>query len=245
MSFKAVYEPAGKAREYCELAVNIYDGCPHRCYYCFAPRMRHKTKEEFHSNVKPYKNIIERVQHDAATGELADRTIQLCFTCDPYPTGIDMSPTRRIIAILKGCGAHVQILTKNGMAAARDFDLLDREDKFGVTLTAFSKVVSTAVEPLAEAPSDRLTALLAAKSQGIGTWVSFEPVIKASDTLALLDIVIENKIADIVKIGKMNYFDTIAPVDWSVFGHVAEEKCKAAGQAYYIKESLRAEMLKP
>lgn len=33
-----IYVPKGKAREYGDYALNIYTGCPHRCYYCFAPR---------------------------------------------------------------------------------------------------------------------------------------------------------------------------------------------------------------
>jgi DNA repair photolyase len=245
MPFKAVYIPSGKAREYCEYALNIYDGCPHRCYYCFAPLFRHKTREDFHSNVKLYKNIVERVKRDCEGGALGGETIQLCFTCDPYPTGIDTTPTREIIKILKIGGAHVQILTKNGMAATRDFDLLDGRDKFGVTLTAFSKQESLCIEPGAECPSSRLNALDLAKIRKIGTWVSFEPVIRMSDTLSLLDIVIENKLADTVKIGKLNYFDPPEVIDWGIFGRVAEAKCKSAGQDYYIKEILRAEMEKP
>jgi DNA repair photolyase len=31
---KPLYVPKGKAKEYGDYAVNIYTGCPHRCYYC-------------------------------------------------------------------------------------------------------------------------------------------------------------------------------------------------------------------
>lgn len=34
---KPLYAPSGKAKEYGDYAVNIYTGCPHRCFYCFAP----------------------------------------------------------------------------------------------------------------------------------------------------------------------------------------------------------------
>jgi DNA repair photolyase len=36
---KPLYVPKGKAKEYGDYAVNIYTGCPHRCYYCFAPNV--------------------------------------------------------------------------------------------------------------------------------------------------------------------------------------------------------------
>ena len=42
-----IYKPKGAAKEYGEYALNIYTGCPHRCFYCFAPRVLHKSKEDF------------------------------------------------------------------------------------------------------------------------------------------------------------------------------------------------------
>ena len=50
---KPIYEPRGAAREYGELALNIYTGCPHRCFYCFAPSVLHREREAFHTNVQP------------------------------------------------------------------------------------------------------------------------------------------------------------------------------------------------
>ena len=55
-----IYQPKGKAKEYGDLALNIYTGCPHRCYYCFAPNVLHKDREQFHSCVEPRKNIVEQ-----------------------------------------------------------------------------------------------------------------------------------------------------------------------------------------
>lgn len=41
---KPLYVPKGRAREYGDYAVNIYTGCPHRCYYCFAPNVLHRGR---------------------------------------------------------------------------------------------------------------------------------------------------------------------------------------------------------
>lgn len=49
MTMKPIYKPKGAAAEYGDYAVNIYTGCPHRCYYCFAPQVLHREKETFHS----------------------------------------------------------------------------------------------------------------------------------------------------------------------------------------------------
>ena len=32
---KTIYETKGAAKEYCDLAVDIYEYCPHKCKYCY------------------------------------------------------------------------------------------------------------------------------------------------------------------------------------------------------------------
>lgn len=51
MGTRPIYEPTGKAKEYGDYAINIYTGCPHRCYYCFAPNVLHREREKFHDHV--------------------------------------------------------------------------------------------------------------------------------------------------------------------------------------------------
>ena len=46
---------------------------------------------------------------------------------------------------------------------------------------------------------------------------------------------------DKVKIGKLNYHKS--EINWHDFGFEAEKICKEQGKSYYIKESLRVEML--
>ena len=126
---KPIYEPKGKAKEYGDLAINIYTGCPHRCYYCFAPNVLRRDREKFHTCVEPRKNIVEEVKKQLERENITDKLIHLCFTCDPYPTGYDTTATREIIKLLKVSGNHVQILTKGD--GSRDFDLLDENDWYG------------------------------------------------------------------------------------------------------------------
>lgn len=224
---KPIYEPKGAAKEYGDLALNIYTGCPHRCYYCFAPQVLHRDKEQFHSIVEPRANIVEETLKQLEREDFRGKTIHLCFTCDPYPTGYDTTPTREIIKLLKAHGAHVQILTKGD--GSRDFDLLDGEDWYGVTLDGMGKF-----------PEIGLDGLYKAKERGIKTWISFEPVCDARNVLALLLLVGQSKIADRVKIGKLNYHPS--DIDWKKFGREAEALCQRLGLGYYIKDSLRREM---
>lgn len=231
MIMKPIYEPKGKAKEYGDYAVNIYTGCPHRCYYCFAPSVLHRNIEVFHSHVEPRTGIIDAVRKQIEREGITDKLIHLCFTCDPYPTGYDTTPTREIIKLLKDSGNHVQILTKGD--GTRDFDLLDSGDWYGVTVDGIHNK-SCCPTPL------RVDSLRIAHEAGIKTWVSFEPVVNTGNVFAWLRVIAP--FIDKVKIGKLNYHPS--DINWANFGRIIEKECQKLGVDYYIKESLREEMNK-
>lgn len=238
-----IYEPKGKAKEYGDLALNIYTGCPHRCYYCFAPGVLHKAREAFHSHVEPRPGIVEEVKKQLEKEKITGKLIHLCFTCDPYPTGYDSTPTREIIKLLKEHGNHVQILTKGD--GSRDFDLLDENDWYGITYTGYSAEyvvddIPCPDEPGAVSPHMRVLRLNEAHNRGIKTWISFEPVLNDKDVLSYLEI--DPEYVDRVKIGKLNYHPS--GINWAEFGKRAERICQSYHLDYYIKDSLRAEMEK-
>ena len=227
---KPIYEPKGAAKEYGDLALNIYTGCPHSCFYCYSPKVLHKDRAEFHSHVEPRKGIGEEMKRQLEKENITGKLVHLCFSCDPYPTGYDTSVTREIIRVLKEHGNHVQILTKGDGRA--DFDLLDDGDWYGVTLDG-GESAETAIE--------RFEALREAKTKGINTWVSFEPVL---DDIRVITYIVLAKdfFVDRVKIGKLNYYPS--NIKWKEFGETVEELCKSFGLDYYIKDSLRKEMEK-
>ncbi len=229
---KPIYVPKGKAKEYGDYALNIYTGCPHRCFYCFAPNVLHKSREEFHTNVQPRAGIVEATKQQLEKDKITGKLIHLCFACDPYPTGYDTTPTREIIKAIKESGNNVQILTKGD--GSRDFDLLDENDWYGITLDG----ATTRTGHFDNAPLFRYTNLIKAHEKGIRTWVSFEPVLNAENVLGMIKDIAPH--TDKVKIGKLNYHKS--DINWAEFGRNAEAICKKIGVDYYIKESLRAEM---
>lgn len=226
---KPIYQPKGKAREYGDYAVNIYTGCPHRCYYCFAPNVLRRDREEFHSHIEPRQNIVEETQRQIEREGISGKLIHLCFTCDPYPTGYDTTPTREIIKIIKESGNHVQILTKGD--GHRDFDLLDGNDWYGVTIDGISSKHG-------RNNARKVQNLFDAQAKGINTWVSFEPVVNEESVVRYLNLVAP--VIGKVKIGKLNYYPS--SINWAEFGKRIETLCQKLGIDYYIKESLRAEM---
>lgn len=225
---KPIYEPKGKAKEYGDYAINIYTGCPHRCFYCFAPNVLRKDREKFHTEVRPREGIVEATRKQIEKEGITGKLIHLCFTCDPYPTGYDSTATREIIQTLKEHGNHVQILTKGD--GGRDLDLLNGEDWYGITIDGSEKGMEL---------FGRTTTLQQAKYLGIKTWVSFEPVLYEEAVIASLDHCARIGV-DKVKIGKLNYYPS--DIDWKAFGIQIEKICQEIGIDYYIKESLRKEM---
>lgn len=231
---KPIYVPKGKAKEYGDYAINIYTGCPHRCFYCFAPSVLRRDREAFHTCIQPRAGIVEAVKRQIDREKITGKLIHLCFTCDPYPTGYDTTATREIIHAIKETGNHVQILTKGD--GSRDFDLLDYNDWYGITVSG--GLFPGDNEPGAITVYSRLKILEEAKNHGIKTWVSFEPVLYADEVLGCI---IENHpLFDKVKIGKLNYWPS--EINWKEFGCEVEAICKKLGVNYYIKESLRKEM---
>ena len=191
--------------------------------------MLRRDREKFHSDVRPRENIEDETRRQLEREGITGKLIHLCFTCDPYPTGYDSTPTREIIKLLKAYGNHVQILTKGD--GTRDFDLLDEKDWYGITLDG-KTVVSAGCPPIFQ--------IRRAKEHGIKTWVSFEPVLDDARVLWLIEAMAP--MVDKVKIGKLNYHHS--DINWKQFGHEAEAICQRLGLDYTIKDSLRAEMEK-
>lgn len=231
---KAIYKTKGKAKEYCEWAVNIYGGCTNGCTYCFAPDVRKADRDAFYANAIAREGIVDSVIEQMRSGAYDGKVIQLCFTCDPYPSGVDTSATRKVIKAIKSGGANVQILTKNPSMLERDYDLLDSRDLVGVTISG----AGDDIEPNSESTEERIAALKKAKDAlGCEVWVSFEPVF---DENVVYDILENIDWIDTYKIGKTNYVES--DIDWKVFGEKVVEIGERKGRTILIKEGLKEEM---
>lgn len=89
---KPLYVPKGRAKEYGDYAVNIYTGCPHRCFYCFAPQVLHRERKAFYSHVEPRVGIVsalkKQIEREGITGKLVPFPTQLLH--DTQPTSSDV-----------------------------------------------------------------------------------------------------------------------------------------------------------
>lgn len=233
-----IYEPKGRALEYAPLAVNLYSGCSHGCGYCYAPHALRRPREVFREEISVRKEALEKLKKDAAKLKGDDREILMSFSTDPYQEcELDYGITRKAIKILIKNDLRFTILTKGGMRAARDFDLLARYGKarFGSTIVFDREKSARKWEPNAPSLKDRIRAIEKAHSKGIPTWVSLEPVIRPKQALRLIEDL--HPIVDHWKVGKVNGIKT--DVDWLAFRKKVVRLLDSLGADYYVKESLR------
>ena len=238
-----IYEPAGRAREYAPLALNVYRGCGHHCSYCYAPNALKMTASEF-NNPAPRKDLIANLDKELKCSgglfEAVKPPVLLCLSCDPYqPINDEFGLARQVIIRLHDAGYPVHILTKGGTRAVADFDLLtDKRDAFATTLTFIDPGLSKECEPGAALPDNRIEAIRQAHALGIFTWVSLEPVINRDETMRVINTT--HEFVDHYKIGKLNH--RASAIDWHSFGHEVESIMKTLGKSYYLKDDLKAEM---
>lgn len=238
--YRVIYQPRGAALEYSPLALNLFIGCEHGCKYCYAPSCMFKKREDYKINIKIRKNVLELLKKDLIEMNMAHdkRRVLLCFITDPYQDNYKFCEiTHKALELFKAYNVPMQVLTKGGMRAARDFYLYKKTDAYASTLTFYDEKKSLLWEPKAAIPSERIKSIKKAKEKGIETWVSFEPVIEPEETYKLFKVT--KDFTDLYKIGKINRFNTGIEVDWKKFTHNIIEMCEKNNKKYYIKDSLK------
>ena len=234
---RAIYETKGRAREYRELACNLYSGCDHKCIYCYAPNVLKRDRIEFQSP-HPRKDIIGAIERDAQRMQGESRQVLFCFTCDPYQKiDEEYALTRKAIEACHRYGLTVSVLTKGGSRALRDLDLFTDQDSFATTLTLLDEEESRKWEPGAASPQDRIETIQRFHEAQIPTWVSLEPVLDPQVTLEIIRQT--HTFVDQFKVGVLNYHPRGKEIDWRRFGNEAVALLESLGCAYYLKHDLR------
>jgi DNA repair photolyase len=234
---RIIYETKGKAREYAQLAVNVYMGCEHQCSYCYVRGINGQPAE-----AKPRKDILENLARQIAARDPGPdgRLVNLSFMSDPFPRIEEMNGlTRKVLVMLGEAGYKISVLTKAGSRAFRDFDIFSRYGiEFGQTIISLDEKQREQFEPGASPISERIVLFELAKKQGIKTWCSIEPVLLGDEGLAVIEA-LKNKV-DKLKIGKINHNKNLeSKTDWPKFVSQAEELLQDASCKFMFKESLQ------
>lgn len=191
--------------------------------------------KDFHCESHPRKDILSQIEKDAI--RLADdpREVLLCFTSDPYQPN-ERGLTRDVLLIMEKNRMKCQVLTKGGLRAARDFDILLRNGwRFGSTLLLSDQKTADEWEPGAATISSRIDAIKKAHKLGIKTWVSVEPVIEPDQALEIIELLLPY--VDFWKIGKINHMKEIeSRVNWKKF--LNDVELLLADKPHLIKDAL-------
>ena len=243
MPNRVIYEPKGSAKEYADLALNLYIGCNHSCKYCFVPGVCKMNREDFNTLVASKKDIIERLKRDLRLIEKNEEfpkvPVLMSFTSDPYQfLEEELKLTRTAIKLLNSFDFPARILTKGNKLVQRDFDVLSdfKKNEFGITLVMLNEDLQKEWEPFAASPKQRIENLRRAKKRNIKTWLSLEPIIDLQEALDVIDNTYE--FTDFYGVGKLNYNKHQKTINWKEVKEKVEEKLNQYSKKYMIHKSL-------
>lgn len=214
---KLIYQPKGKAYEYCHWACNLYNGCSNLCTYCYnrkglahnrlgkdSPTLKECVKSEdeskkedvafemFQKELLKYK---ERILADG--GELFFN-----FVSDPcLPETIGLNFKCMLFAMSQG--VKCRVLTKRTEIAQVMTDYItglpieflekdaprvsDIPNFFSLLKIGFTLTGCDELEPCASPNTSRIHAIRKLKRLGVKTWASIEPIIDINKSKEMID----------------------------------------------------------
>lgn len=232
--------------EYGDYTMNHVLGCSHGCLYpCYAfmmaKRFGNVTSYEDWLEPRLVSNTLEIL--DTEIPKLKDKikSVQLCFTTDPFMYGYNEIKEMSLAAIdkLNNAGIQCTVLTK-GLLPMELADL-SKNNVYGITLISLDEQYRERIEPGAAPYKERIEALENLHKKGFKTWVSIEPYptpnLIEQDLLVILDKVsFTNKII----FGRTNYCKEVTAYKehrafYNRQAEIVIDFCNKNSIAYHIK----------
>ena len=202
--------------EYGDYTMNHVLGCAHGCKYpCYAFLMarRFGKVDSYEKWLKPFlvKNTLEILDKEIPRLKARIKSVQLCFTTDPFMYGYEEIKKMSLASIqkLNAAGIKCTVLTKGLLPP--ELATCSDENEYGITLVSLNEDYREKTEPGAATYQSRLAALKQLHNNGCKTWVSIEPY--PTPNLVEQDLsTILNAIAftDKIIFGRTNYSKEIA-----------------------------------
>ena len=232
--------------EYGDYTINHVQGCAHGCLYpCYAMMNakrfgQAKTYEEW-CEPKLVANTLELLEKEIPKLKSKIKSVQLCFTTDPfmygYPEVTEMSI--KAISLLNENGIKCTALTKGVLPI--ELAGLSTENEYGITLISLNEEFRKIMEPNASTYQDRITSLRALHNAGCKTWVSIEPYPTPNFIEQdIHDILEATAFVDKIIFGRLHYNKKVSEYkNYKMFfnetAHMVIDYCKTHNIAYHIK----------
>ena len=166
--------------EYGDYTMNHVLGCAHGCKYpCYAYLMARRfgkvSSYDDWTTPKLVSNTLELLDKEIPKLKDKIKSVQLCFTTDPFMCGYEEIARMSIAAIkkLNDAGIQCNVLTKGILPI--ELSTLSKKNEYGITLISLDEEYRGRMEPNAAAYSERIAALKQLHDKGCRTWVSIEP----------------------------------------------------------------------
>lgn len=197
--------------EYGDYTANYVQGCSHGCTfpcYAFALAKRFGKVKTYEDWVKPVivENTMELLKKELPKLKDSIKSVQLCFTTDPFMNGYDdvKELSLQVIELINSYDIPCHILTKGILP--EELANTKRNNFFGITLVSLNENFRKKYEPETANYNDRILALKKLHDAGYKTWVSIEPYptpnIINQDIIKILD---EISFVDKIIFGRLHY----------------------------------------
>lgn len=233
--------------EYGDYTINHAQGCAHGCKYpCYAMMMakrfgKAKTYEDWCEPMLA-ENALEILDKEIPKLKEKIKSVQLCFTTDPFMYGYDEvgEMSLKIIEKLNNAGIKCTALTKGILPI--ELAKLSKENEYGITLVSLDENFRQEMEPNSAPFKERIEALRALHDAGCKTWVSIEPYptpnIVEQDFSKILEAV---SFCDKIIFGRLNYNKRVSEYKEhkKFFNELAQqtiEFCQKHNKQYHIKD---------
>ena len=232
--------------EYGDYTMNHVLGCSHGCKYpCYAflQKKRFGKIKSYDDWIKPkiVSNTLELLDKEIPRLKSKIKSVQLCFTTDPFMYGYDevTEMSMSAIAKLNDAGIKCTVLTK-GILPSK-LSEFSKENEYGITLISLNEEYRKKMEPGSAPYQSRIDALKFLHDSGCKTWVSMEPYPTPNfieqDILKILEAV---KFTNKIIFGRTNYNKEISafPAHKEFYNDCANkfiEFCKSHAIDYHIK----------
>lgn len=233
--------------EYGDYTMNHVQGCAHGCKYpCYAFLMKKRFGQikDYNAWLEPYlvSNTLELLDKEIPRLKNRIKSVQLCFSTDPFMFGYPEITEMSLAAIRKLNAAGIKCTTLTKGILPIELEKLSPENEHGITLISLDETYREQMEPGAVPYVARLAALRALHEDGCKTWVSIEPYPTPNLITQNLHELLETvSFTDRIIFGKMNYNKEVtAFAQHKAFYNACAAEvinfCEQQGIQYHIKE---------